>query len=90
MCGILPAFPQYIRATRQREVLELEVDRSMAWGFYDGAAQNNLCGGGAILFMIENHYFELMVGLGEGSNNFAELLSLKIYSFLQQRKGVEH
>ena len=69
--------------------MEIEIDRSMPWGFFDGEAQNNLCGGGAILFLSENHSFELMVGLGEGSNNYVELMSLKLLLILQQRKGVE-
>ena len=41
-CGILSAFPQHIRVTRQRDVLDLEIDRTVPWGFFDGAAQDNL------------------------------------------------
>ena len=47
---IMHAFPQYIRATRQREVLELEIDRSVSWVFFNVASQNNLCVEGVILF----------------------------------------
>ena len=43
--------------------------------------------GGAILHMAENHSFELMVGLGEGGNNRAELLSLKILLIFATEKG---
>ena len=42
---------------------------------------------GAILFLTENHSFELMTGLGEGSNNFAELLSLKLLLIFAVDKG---
>ena len=59
----------------------------MPWGFFDGASQNNLCGGGAILFFSEHHFFELMVGLGEGSKNSAELPSLKILLMFAAEKG---
>ena len=59
----------------------------MPWFFFDGAAQNNICGRGAILFLSENHSFELMVGLGEGSNNYLELLSLKILLIFAAEKG---
>ena len=44
------AFPQYIRAIREREFLELEIDKSVPSDFFYGASKNNICGGGAILF----------------------------------------
>ena len=50
-CGILSAFPQHIKVKNQRELLEVEIDRSNPWGFFDGEAQDNLCGGGDILLM---------------------------------------
>ena len=40
-----------------------------------------------ILFLAENHSFELMTGLGEGSKNFAELLSLKLLLIFAAEKG---
>ena len=56
-------------------------------GFFDGAAQNNACGGGALLFISDSHLFELSVGLGEGSNKFAEILSLKLLLMFAAEKG---
>ena len=67
--------------------MELDLDRSVPWGFFDGASQNNLCGGRAILFLSDHHFCELMVMLGEGRNNFAELLSLKIILIFATEKG---
>ena len=67
--------------------MEAEIDKSMPWGFFDGAKQNNLCGEGAILYLSESHSFEVMVGLGEGSNNYAELLSLKFLLIFAAKKG---
>ena len=86
-CGIAHALPKHIRVTKQREVLNLEIDRSSPWGFFYGASQNNLCGGGAILHLAENHSFELIVGLGEGSNNRVELSSLKLLLIFAVEKG---
>lgn len=86
-CGILSAFPQHASATRQRKTLAVEIDRMVLWGFFDGASQNNLCGGGAFLFLSGLHFFELMVGLGEESNNSVELLSLKILLMFAAEKG---
>ena len=71
VCGITHALPKHLRIKNQREVLALEIDRSTPWGFFDGAMQNNLCGGGGILNLDDNRSFELITGLGEGSNNRA-------------------
>ncbi len=43
--------------------------------------------GGAMLFLSESHYFELTVGLGECSNNYAELMSLKLLLMFAAEKG---
>ena len=37
--------------------------------------------------MNENHYFEMSVGLGAGSNNRAELLSLQLILIFAAKKG---
>ena len=65
----------------------MEIDKTDLWGFFDGAAQNNSCGGGALLFLSETHFFEMFVGLGEGSNNYVELFSLKILLIFTAKKG---
>ena len=87
VCGIANALPKHLRIKKQRDVLALEIDRSTPWGFFDGASQNNLCGGGAILNLDGNQSFELITGLGEGSNNRAELLSLQLLLFFAAEKG---
>jgi ribonuclease HI len=48
-------------------------------GFFYGASQENKarCGGGGVLFFSHSHYFNLKWGLGQGTNNMAELLALK-------------
>ena len=58
-------------------------------GFFYGAAQNNVCGGWGLLFLSDSHYFELTMGLGEGSNNFVELLSLKLLLIFATKKGCQ-
>jgi len=76
-----------VRAAKQRRELEVEIDRSVPWGYFDGAAQENRCGGGALLFLSDSHYFTLSCGMGEGSNNFAELMSLKLLLVFAVEKG---
>ena len=65
----------------------MDIDRRNPWGFFDGAMQQNVCGGGALLFLSESHWFEIFVGLGEGTNNYSKLLSFKILLMFTVEKG---
>jgi hypothetical protein len=47
-------------------------------GVFDGASQQNLWGGGGILYLSLSHYFIMTIGIGPRTNNFVELLSLKL------------
>jgi hypothetical protein len=44
-------FSQHIRIAKQRMALELAIDNYKPWGFFDGVAQNDICGGGALLYL---------------------------------------
>ena len=85
--GYYKAYPEHIRVARERRILEVEIDRTSPWAYFDGAAQNNICGGGAVLFLAESHFFVMSMGLGEGTNNFAELMSLKLLLIFALEKG---
>jgi len=85
--GLFKSLPEHLRAAKQRRVLDVEIDRSRPWAFFDGASQNNMCGGGAVLYLSDSHSFTISMGLGEGSNNFAELLSLKLLLLFALEKG---
>ena len=86
--GLYKALPEYIRAAEQRRILDIELDKTHPWGFFDGAAQNERCGGGAVLFLSDSHHFTLTMGLGVGSNNYAELMSLKLLLIFAIEKGI--
>jgi len=66
---------------------ELAIDNSKPWGFFDGAAQNDICGGGSLLYLFDSHFYELTIGLGVGTNNYAELLSMKLLLIFVVEKG---
>ena len=85
--GDFKAYPEYIRVARERRRLEVDIDRSSPWAFFDGAAQNELCGGGAVLFLSDSHFFVISMGLGGGTNNFAEIMSLKLLLIFSLEKG---
>jgi hypothetical protein len=65
------------------------IDSSSPWGFFDGASQQNLFGGGGFLYLSTSHYFIMTFSLGPGTNNFAELLSLKILISFAIGKGCQ-
>jgi len=85
--GIFISLPEHLRAANQRRIMEVEIDHSRPWAFFDGASQNNVCGGGVVLHLSDSHSFILSMGLGEGSNNYAEIMSLKLLLIFALEKG---
>jgi len=69
--------------------VQVEVmDRTKPWDFFDGASQNNnlLCEVGTLLFLSKNHSYKLKMGLGPGTNNYDELVSLKLLLLFSKEK----
>ena len=85
--GFFKSFPEHIRTVREHRNVTLALDKTLPWAFFDGAAQNNFCGGGAVLFLTDSHFFILSLGLGGGTNNFAELMSLKMLLMFALENG---
>jgi len=55
-------------------------------GYFDGASQNNKAGAGICIFINPDHTLKASVGLGSGTNNFAELSALRfLLCWLQHR-----
>jgi len=88
--SILAAYPHSSKEIKAKNLSVIEIDKSKPWGFFDGASQNNLCGGGALLYLSEGHYFRIAIGLGEGTNNLAEILSLKLLLVFAIEKNVKN
>ena len=59
-------------------------------GYFDGSAAGDrkICGACGKLYIFDNHYFSFKVGLGVGTNNFAELCALKLLLSLAQVKHI--
>jgi ribonuclease HI len=76
--AILSSLSTPVERVKTRQFQEEDIDKTKPWGFFDGASQNNTCEGGGILFLSDSHYFSLTFGLGMGTNNYAELMSLKL------------
>ena len=76
---------------RVRLPIQEIIDKSFPWGYFDGAAQGDpsMCGAGAVLFLEEGHFFRARWGLGEGTNNKAELLALYMLLLLAHEEGIQ-
>jgi len=66
------------------------VDHQRLCDFFDGASKNrnNNCGGGVVLHMSYHVSLKIRMGLGPGKNNFAELMSLKLFLIFSKEKNV--
>jgi len=68
----------------------LNLDKTKPWAFFDGSAQDTGCGGGALLYLSDDHYYKLQIKLGRGTNNFAELSTAKHIIHFAIQKQCSH
>lgn len=54
------------------------IKEGIPWAFFDGASQNNKAGAGISIYLNSDHFLKAAVGLGSGSNNYAELAALHL------------
>ena len=48
-----------------------------------------MCGAGGLIYITDQHFFSYKAGLGSGSNNFTELLGLKLLLSLSLDKNLK-
>ena len=61
-------------------------------GIFYGSASGDpkMCGAGGVLFISEDHFFTFKAGLGFGTNNFAEIIGLKLLLTLSLHHNFKH
>lgn len=61
-------------------------------GIFDGASQGNPIKGGAggILYLSSNHSISFKAGIGQETNNFCQMMALKLVLRLAKEFGVTH
>ena len=74
-----------------RDIRHKTIDKSIPWGYFDGATQGDptYCDAGAVLYLIEDHFYLLNSGLGFGTNNKVELLALYMLLIYAHEKGLQ-
>jgi len=60
-----------------RKVAEEQIKEGVPWAYFDVASQENKAGAGIVINLNNTHTLKASIGLGSGSNNFAELSALK-------------
>jgi hypothetical protein len=87
---ILSHFPQ----SKEGPTLQLKqtesINKSKPWAYFNQASQNHTWEGGIILHLVENHSFHLKLRLGQGTNNYVELLTLKLLLLFSKEKEILH
>jgi len=69
--------PEYTPPRSRRPSAPNPIDHSIPWAFFNGAAQQHGCGGDFILYLSDQHHYKVKMGLGVGTNNFVELITLR-------------
>jgi hypothetical protein len=66
------------------------VDFSRIWAYFNRVSQNDAqnSGGGDVLHLSNTHSFNLKMGLGPRTNNYAYLMSLKLLLTFAREKGI--
>ena len=88
--GLLNSYPLDNRVMNIRMIVNEHIDKASPWGYFDGSAAGvpQICGAGGILYLSDEHFFTFFAGLGLGTNNFPDLLALKLLIILAIKKGV--
>jgi hypothetical protein len=86
--SILAHFPQEKNKPAIRAIQPELIDSSLPWAYFDGASQNLLCGGGAVLYLSDSHFYKIKMGLGQGTNNYVELMALLLLLKFAREQGV--
>jgi len=64
------------------------IQEGTPWAFFDGASQNDMARAGLCIYLNPEHSFKASVGLGLGTNNYAELSALRLLLCWLIRKNI--
>lgn len=78
-----------INQTQPKRITPEQINRDVPWAYFDGAAQRQGCSGGILLHLSDTHYFQICLGLGPGTNNHAELITLRHLIYFAMTKNCQ-
>lgn len=90
--SILSTFAQHTKTSSPTRTVQDPVNKDMLWDFFDGASQRDPPRGsaGGILRLSKNPCIFFSAGIGNKTNNFCEMISLKLTLCLAQGKSISH
>lgn len=72
---------------QSQNIITGTIDKSIPWDYFDGSSQQQGCGGGAILYLNDEHYYNISTGLGRDTNNYSELNNLRLLIFSFEKES---
>eukprot|EP00253_Pinus_taeda_P015506 PITA_15506 len=75
--AIFLSIPEPEESRKKSQIREEHIRPNIPWAYFDGASQDNTAGAGLVIHINESHTISASVGIGPGTNNFAELTALK-------------
>ena len=88
--GLLSSYTLDNKDLNRRMVVNEQIDKASPWGYFDGLAAGvpQIYGACEILYLFQEHSFTFSAGLGLGTDNYVELLALKLLITLALKQGV--
>jgi ribonuclease HI len=68
------------------------IDKSGAWGYFNGATHNDpsIEGAGRTVYLNDTHFISFKAGIGPASNNYTEVMAPKLSIILAAEYGVNN
>eukprot|EP00253_Pinus_taeda_P034856 PITA_34856 len=76
--AVYSSIPEPENTRNKPQSREETIRVGVPWAYFDRASQTNSAGAGIIIHLNDSHSLMASVGLGTGSNNYAELTALKL------------
>eukprot|EP00253_Pinus_taeda_P036198 PITA_36198 len=86
--AIYSSLPPPESSTAPNRDAPLIINENFPWAFFDGASQQNRAGAGICIYINNKHSIKASVGLGLGSNDFAELAALHLLMCWSLQKNI--
>eukprot|EP00253_Pinus_taeda_P016622 PITA_16622 len=86
--AIYSSIPPPEQKSAQNRKTPPEIKEGSPWAFFDGASQDNKVGAGICIHINQEQSLKASVGLGQGTNNYAELAALRLLMCWALKKNI--
>lgn len=89
ICAAYVELPNVTKQLQPKNIIPERINKDVSWAYFDGAAQWQGCGGGILFHLTNSHYFQMSMVLGPGTNNHAELMTLRHLIYFAMTKNCQ-